>query len=653
MKKIKSLLRKIRQPEFTHQVFLLIVLVGLLPVISDYSLFSFLGRSILDLFDSNPIEGFRSVIYYLPLVLLPIGILIVFTKKEKIDLVGLIPSLIPIFVFLFLSKLKEGSLALTTTIDIVQAVAHKLAFLYFIFNGKIRSAAFGIFSLLILFLLGWQILILFFVFTAIVRFIFLAIQQNVQIFSALGFSKIIRLILKSFLYWSPMLIFIIPGEILSSKMHTASMDALYNHSFVKSTNEEKKYHRDQFEKDLQLSLDTMINDIRTQSIKKTNAVFDKASKDIKNFPKTANDAFEASIPKDLPDISEKFALENCPIWRIKCTIKDITKEGMNDAYLDSRNEQEREYMQEVYALQKKGANVDSLRGKTIEQIHLRTDNLKTALYTSMMVLFKSILFFNIISNLILIFFILKSFLYVFARVAFTADNDAYVTLLDEDLDMPIGSQKKCLESYTIPTSLDENFYISRVFEPSGRAPKFSIPQWSKAAMSRIRTRAYAMNKLVMKGRDGDVHFRAMGGREFVEWDIKEGEVVIFDFKRFVGMSEGIKLSSIVSLRLTSLLMGKIIFTVAKGPGKLVLMTEGKPIMGEEEKASASIPTSRIVAWQKNTRFHVESELNVMDVFLSGIYLKRQGTDPILIDADAKGKAKKGIVSFIRKFLMPF
>ena len=100
-------------------------------------------------------------------------------------------------------------------------------------------------------------------------------------------------------------------------------------------------------------------------------------------------------------------------------------------------------------------------------------------------------------------------------------------------------------------------------------------------------------------------------------------------------------------------MGKIIFTAAKGPGKLILMTDGEPIIGAEEKANASIPISRIVAWQKNTHFHVESELNVMDVFLSGIYLKRQGTDPVLIDADAKGKAQRGIVSFIRKFLMPF
>ncbi len=653
MMETQSDLKKSRLAHFTDQLFMAIVLIGLLPVIADYSLFSFLGNSILDLFDSNPIEGYRSIIYYLPLILLPIGIFIVFFKKKKIDLIGLIPSLIPVIVFLFLSKLKAGSEALTTSIDIVQAVGHKLAFFYFIFNWNIRSKAFAVFCLLVFVLLGWQVLTLFVVFTVLMRFIYLAILQNVLILSKLGLSKTLRLVLKTFLYWSPMLIFIIPGEILSSKMHKASMDALYTHSFVVSTDEEKKYKRDQFEKDLQLSLDTLIDEMKMGIILKTNDVFKKSSKKIEDFPKTANAAFEKSIPKDLPDVSEKFKLENCPIWKIKCTVKDITKEGLNDAFLDGRDEQERKFMTEIYAMQGKVGSLDSLQMMTIEQINLRADNLKSGIYTSMMVSFKTILFINIISNLILLFLILKSFLYVFARVAFTAENEAYITLLDEGASMPVGAQSRCSHSYTIPAARNENFYISRVFEPSGRAPKFTIPQWSKAIVGRISARAYAMNKVVMKDREGDVYFRAMGGNEFVEWDIQDGEVVIFDFKRFVGMSEGIKLSAIVSLRLTSLLMGKTIFTVAKGPGKLVLMTEGKPIMGEEEKASASIPASRIIAWQKNTKFHVESELNVMDVFLSGIYLKRQGTDPVLIDADAKGKAQKGIVSFIRKFLMPF
>lgn len=651
--RLRKHFQKFLDSNYSDQFFLLIVLIGLLPVMADYSLFSILGGSILDLFDEHQIKGFRSIIYYLPMVLLPIGIAIVFFKKEPIDLIGLIPSLIPVFVFLFLQELKEGSLFLTTSIDVIHLVAHKLAFFYFIFNGHIRSAVFGVFSLLVLVLLGWQMLILFFLFTALMRFLYLAILQNVQIFSKIGLKKTIQLAFKTFLYWSPMLLFIIPGEILSEKLYKSSIDALYQNTFVESTNEEEKYERDQFEKDLQTSLDIEISKINKKFTAETKAAFKKAGKKIKDMPSMADKIFENGVPSDLPDISEKFELENCPIWRIKCTVKDITKEGMNDAFVDGRKDQKKEFRQEVVEMQGKLKKTADLEKFALTQVNTQTENMKTVIYTSLMLLFKSILFFNIISTLILGFLILKSFLYVFARVAFTADNEAYVTLLDEEMDMPIGNLNKCGHTYTIPSDLQQNFYISRVFEPSGRAPKFTIPQWTKAVVGRINAKAYAMNKLTMKGREGDVHFRAMGGNEFVEWEIKEGEIVIFDFKRFVGMSEGIQLSAVVSLRLTSLLMGKIIFTVAKGPGKLVLMTEGKPIVGSEEKANASIATSRIVAWQKNSRFHVESELNVMDVFMSGIYLKRQGTDPVLIDADAKGRSKKGIVSFIRKFLMPF
>ena len=52
------------------------------------------------------------------------------------------------------------------------------------------------------------------------------------------------------------------------------------------------------------------------------------------------------------------------------------------------------------------------------------------------------------------------------------------------------------------------------------------------------------------------------------------------------------------------------------------------------------------------RFHVESELNIFDVFLSGIYLKKKPEDLVLIDADARGKAKSGIAQFIKHFLLP-
>jgi len=60
----------------------------------------------------------------------------------------------------------------------------------------------------------------------------------------------------------------------------------------------------------------------------------------------------------------------------------------------------------------------------------------------------------------------------------------------------------------------------------------------------------------------------------------------------------------------------------------------------------------LMAWQKNTRFNVESELNLVDVFMSGIYLKKKENDLILIDADVKGPSKNGIVRFIKNFILP-
>ena len=92
--------------------------------------------------------------------------------------------------------------------------------------------------------------------------------------------------------------------------------------------------------------------------------------------------------------------------------------------------------------------------------------------------------------------------------------------------------------------------------------------------------------------------------------------------------------------------------ISIGNFKIILLTQGESAATGDPKAEASVATSRILAWDKNARFHVESKLNIFDVFLSGIYLKKKPEDLVLIDADAKGKSKSGIAQFIKHFILP-
>ena len=66
-----------------------------------------------------------------------------------------------------------------------------------------------------------------------------------------------------------------------------------------------------------------------------------------------------------------------------------------------------------------------------------------------------------------------------------------------------------------------------------------------------------------------------------------------------------------------------------------------------------MPIERIIAWQKTTRFSIDTELRLADIYFSDLYLKRTNNDLVVIDADTGTiKRQVGLVRFVRRFLLP-
>ena len=444
---------------------------------------------------------------------------------------------------------------------------------------------------------------------------------------------------------------------VSDKTHKRAVDAIYDNTFITADTAQlpRKYRRDQFERNLSASLDTRFEQYTLAMDSAITAGLQGVDSVNAELPAEALRIFNDNVPPTLGHISPFFQPDpdGCAPLALICEFKECTKVLMNQNYFWWRLRTQLKLA--VRMSRFSGENDEkiedfetTLRQGSSEQLTA----LKKGTQQTFQYFFDFFFFVKLFSDILFGFMVLKSFLYVFARVAFSANEENYVTLMDSSAGMARGKLTKAGNQYTIEPAEGARFFISRAFEPSGHAPKFSIPQWSAAILARITTRNYAMNRVTMQAEGDPVIFRSMGGQEFVEWDIADGEEVIFHFTNFVGMSGEVQLSAVVSLRLTSLLMGRLIFTSAKGPGKLLLQTSGAPITADDSKGRISVPTSRILAWQKNTRFNVESELSFVDVFMSGIYLKKQVDDLVLIDADVKGRSRKGIVRFIRNFLLP-
>ncbi|KZS41122.1 hypothetical protein AWE51_23515 [Aquimarina aggregata] len=634
-------------------LFLFIVLIGILPAVEDYSLFAVFGFSIT----SFQVHEEFKLLYAIPLYLIPIGLILVMGGKNYYRILGLLPVFFAAYVHLIANADEVALEKYEALIGILHFLCYKIAFLYFIVKGRLRSLPFILILILIWSVLDIQHLILFFTYTVLVRFLYLAIIQNIVVFKETGLTRIGNLVLKSFLYWSPLLIFIIPGAILNSKMNKASIDKIYDNTFIETTNDERKYKRDQFEKDLKFSLEAevicMQESIQNGTLQMTKVVANKTDK----LPQEVSQIYKGIFKPTLPEMAPVFKEEDCGFWgklNFPCQAKNSAKRSVNESYYTQRSEMLTSLIGQV----EKSVNgtqeeVQASTAQINETLKNQVDTVISRLKFTIQSSFDMITFINLLLDIAFAFLILKSFLYVFSRVAFSSDDENYVTLLSSSSNTSKGILNRLGNQFSIdPKNTKEDYYISRSFEPGGRAPKFSLPQWRSAILARVFTRNYAMNKVVMNSKPEEVHFKAMGSHEFVEWEIKEGEEVVFHFKNFVGMSDGIKIAAVVSLRLTSLLFGRVIFTTAKGPGKLILLTKGEPITTGQTEANTSIATSRILAWQKNTRFNVESELNLVDVFMSGIYLKKKDDDLILIDADVKGPAKNGIVRFIKNFILP-
>ncbi len=610
------------------------LLLGLVPGVSDFSLFSLTTVDELEV-GWPPAAAWAG---FLALCLFPLAATVATLRRDWLGLVGL--CAVPAYGYCLLPEplqvLPVAPLALL-------AVAHKAAFAALLLRGSIRSVSFVAVAVAVGVFLGVVQAVVLYVLAAVGRFCVLAVSQNAAMVYQLGWRNALLLPVRAFAFWSPMLLVVVPSIVVSKIMHARAVQAIYDETFIEQAGEERD-----FEADLEHSLDQEFDRYKAEVKTSMDTVRSRSDEEAEKVPDDVKDGFLRSTPSPL---LEK---KKCGFFNIAGHIGNAVKGELNDVYEAQRSKA-------AAALHRKASGImDSVDGKVqagadqIEETSDKTlDDFNTATYW---VLVRAYWVANLIALIVdaaFFFMVAKSYLYVFARVTFSSSYGMPVTLKDGKKRMAKGKLRKCGAQYTILASNTKDFFVTRTLEPLGRPPKFSIPQWSVGVLARLAAKAWTMNRVNMRDRKGSVSFRSLGGAEFVEWELKAGEVVIFDLKHFVAMSETVTLSRIASLRVSSLLFGRVFFSAAEGPGKLVLMTKGAPILAGERKSKASVPPSRLVAWQKDARFHVESELNVVDVFMSGLHLQKTGEDLVIIDADERGKATSGIVRFLVRFVFPF
>jgi hypothetical protein len=351
----------------------------------------------------------------------------------------------------------------------------------------------------------------------------------------------------------------------------------------------------------------------------------------------------------------------CALLDAGCAILNLVKSALNSAYARKRRETETAFIdlveEKASDANATGTGILDIADSEIEKslIDAQSD---TA--TAITRLYKASGLLSLILTLWIVVIGIKSFLYVFSRVIFDKETEIHVDLLEHEAEAKEGRVEHQQE-ITIPGDYPYDIYYKADYQPLGPAPRFSIPQWTASALSRLRFGAWSMSKVTMPvASDRGLTFNSIEAEYLVDWHLEDGEEVVFGYRNFVAMNENIELRTVVSLRVATLLMGRIVFHTARcrgGNGRLILRTRGKPATADQVRQS--IPASRLIAWNRYARFSVDSHLTRRDIFLNGFNLRRSdavGDKPqgiLIVEADARGgRFMVGTLRFAKNFLLP-
>ncbi|WOJ97329.1 hypothetical protein R0137_01870 [Congregibacter brevis] len=352
----------------------------------------------------------------------------------------------------------------------------------------------------------------------------------------------------------------------------------------------------------------------------------------------------------------------CSFPSLACPAGNLVIGELNRAYRDARREAEKDFVAYMGGKAGQGAGTAQVYVKDArERLDETMDNYETRTRSNLSKVHTASTVVQQLLWLLLVVAFIKSVLYVASRVIFDQSTDIDIDLLERG-GTPVQGTVTFLDEINVPADYPHNMYYKANYQPLGPAPRFSIPQWSASLLARLRHGAWNMSFVEMPMRDSNrLSFNAIQAEHLVDWEMKEGEEIVFNYGNFVAMNEHVELRTVVSLRIATLLLGRMVFHTARcsgGPGRLILRTRGTPARASQ--VEQSIPVARLVAFNRYARFAVDSHLTKADVFLNGFNLRRKNSGDeahpqgyLIVEADARdGGILVGTLRFAKNFLLP-
>lgn len=378
-----------------------------------------------------------------------------------------------------------------------------------------------------------------------------------------------------------------------------------------------------------------------------------------NFVDQADRQIRAAFPRStLPTLD----VPSCWFWQIGCMIEATIARRVN-RMMSRLHEQligaVTGQIETLYTQAEGNAEraVQSMREFSAE-VHQDTSRETTEAIRNTFRIWRGISLLALIYGLIIL---LKSLLIVFSRVIFSPKGGigAAAQFLPHEPPNARSDIARHGPLFSIPTSAPEAHFISRWgVTLEGPPPARRRPMGFKFPVARILSGTWAMNRIegnrAEEEDEFDADLKVDEPAELVVWRLAKGERVIFRFSDFVGMSEDVHIRRISSLSITTLVLGRMIFHAAEGPGTLILRTTAAARISSEVEGTRPAPMPKLVAWGAETSFAVLAALTTVDTFLSGYNLKVDSGAHVVWDTSTKrgDGPGTGILRFVKSFLLP-
>lgn len=371
----------------------------------------------------------------------------------------------------------------------------------------------------------------------------------------------------------------------------------------------------------------------------------------------ARTSIEDALPPRMPGTETS----RCGWLDVVCLLKNGIKSMANSAYQKTKRKQLDSMQAEIDHLHSKQDQLgDGYAQAMTDAVNYRINLIGDAAVAATQQISRTLTLFRYVFALYSLLVLAKSFAIVFARVFYS--RVPFGDKLGEDdqegeARARFGKITRHEERFLIPNNSTRSYYLRPRFAGPNVIERRRIPQWGRVVFGRILSGSYVLIYVDTREKDqvGCYALVEPPGR-IVEWELADGEEVVFHTSDMVGFSSTVSLSSRINVRLSSLLFGRVIYHCAVGPGTLLLHTRAEPIAGRDRDAAKPLSIYGFIARNVRNEYFVRAHETMTDTFFSGCSLQRTKGDLIVFDTSRERVGKTalgGIWKLGRTFLLPF